>query len=278
MALIHRQRSGISLLEILISIGVVGIGLLGVASLIPLAHYKATEGVREERKALFGKRAFRDFTTLSYDHVGSLMRPRWNQSLPNQVQNRLFDPATGAFAHRTYVFDPHWVAATRSLNRDSGHAFVFPDNFYYPPGNSFPVVGQVDINIPRVEIRVSSDAYLESQLLRDPSSALNATAYANALFQQPLWLGIAQADEIFRLRDDIVLNETIEDPNDLRRTSYLVDANGNRDKLVSAGSFSWMATLVPELKTDRDFGTHATSRYLMSIVIFNKRDLTCRFM
>jgi len=59
-----RSRSasrGISLLEVMISIGVVGIGLLGVASLIPLANYKASKGVQEDRKALFGKRAFRDY-------------------------------------------------------------------------------------------------------------------------------------------------------------------------------------------------------------------------
>ncbi len=59
-----RSRShsrGISLLEVMISIGVVGIGLLGVASLIPLANYKAAKGVQEDRKALFGKRAFRDY-------------------------------------------------------------------------------------------------------------------------------------------------------------------------------------------------------------------------
>ena len=70
-------RSGVTLLEIMISIGVVGIGLIGVASLIPLAHFKAAEGVREERKALFGKRALRDFYAYEFDHVGTIHRPHW---------------------------------------------------------------------------------------------------------------------------------------------------------------------------------------------------------
>ena len=54
-------RRGVTLLEVLMSIGVVSIGLLGVVALIPVAGHEARQGVQNDAKALAGKRAFREF-------------------------------------------------------------------------------------------------------------------------------------------------------------------------------------------------------------------------
>ena len=59
----------------MISIGVVGVGLIGVAALIPLAHYKAAQGVREDRKALTGRRAFREFRIRDLARPGDMASP-----------------------------------------------------------------------------------------------------------------------------------------------------------------------------------------------------------
>ncbi len=50
-----RRRTGISLMEVLISIGVVSIGLLGVVSLIPVASQQAEKGARNDRRANVGQ-------------------------------------------------------------------------------------------------------------------------------------------------------------------------------------------------------------------------------
>ena len=54
---VKHQRSGVSLLEVLISIGVIAIGIFGVAALIPVAQLKVAEGTSRDRQAAFGPSA-----------------------------------------------------------------------------------------------------------------------------------------------------------------------------------------------------------------------------
>ncbi len=53
-------RSGISLMEVLISIFVIAIGLLGIAALIPVANYALRETSKSDRTAACGQAAMRD--------------------------------------------------------------------------------------------------------------------------------------------------------------------------------------------------------------------------
>ncbi len=61
-----RARRGMSLLEILISIGIVAVGLMGMAILLPMAGRQATQGLKEDRAAAVGRRAFREFMLRGY--------------------------------------------------------------------------------------------------------------------------------------------------------------------------------------------------------------------
>ena len=54
---------GISLMEVLISMGVVAIGLVGAISLMPVAGNSAATAALETRKGLFGRRAIDEFHT-----------------------------------------------------------------------------------------------------------------------------------------------------------------------------------------------------------------------
>ena len=54
------RRSGITLLEVLISIGVLSVGVLGVASLLPLAKSYMAEGSKFDRAATLGNQAIHD--------------------------------------------------------------------------------------------------------------------------------------------------------------------------------------------------------------------------
>ncbi len=53
-------RSGISLMEVLISVFVISIGLLGIAALIPVANYSLVETSKSDRSAACGQAAMRD--------------------------------------------------------------------------------------------------------------------------------------------------------------------------------------------------------------------------
>ena len=259
MVSFRRNRAGISLLEIMISIGIVGIGLLGVAALIPLAHYKAAEGVREERKALFGKRAFREFVARGFH------RPGTNVSVPGTTptaywmwdfQGRWFDVYQGKefqLTPQAYCFDPHGVAAA-------------------PPNDArrwgFPV----------------KRAGVPDSLLSPRVTVCGYRPHDFPNFSDPYLLSFPAAEEIFRLRDDVIV-EPPENIDDIAYLSYLTESVGSNSppiasKRATGGSFSWMATLVPELNSALDPAQpgivvpYLTNRYQLSIVVFNQRDLS----
>src|SRR5690606_7824428 len=95
-------RQGIGLLEVLISIGVVALGLLGVIALIPLAQHRAIQGAVNDRAALVGRRAFREFRIRGMD------RPRtWFERQPGDV----IDPTSGQLLRRAWLLDPLGYAA-----------------------------------------------------------------------------------------------------------------------------------------------------------------------
>ena len=265
------NRRGVSLLEIMISIGVVGIGLIGVASLIPLAHYKAAQGVEEERKALFGKRAFREFFVRGFDRPGkgldgrlpdpSLQRPNWIHFGGGSPQN--IHDHQGKLLPQTYCFDPHEISYKISSGVPGAHHF-FPNNT------------SLLIHVPRVTVRAfNASSHYESLLLQTPPNpnALNQFVAAVSAFS---FLDTAQADEIFRIRDDLVVIQP-EGPDQLPIKSYLSEGtpgSATATKAVTGGSFSWMATLVPERRLDFATARAYANRYVMSIVVFNQRDLS----
>jgi len=56
-----RRCRGISLIEVLMSIFIVSIGLLGVLSLVPVGHLEAQKGSAADRASVIGEYAMRDF-------------------------------------------------------------------------------------------------------------------------------------------------------------------------------------------------------------------------
>lgn len=216
-----RARRAISLLEVMISIGVVGIGLLGVASLIPLAHYKAAKGVLEDRKALFGKRAFRDYYVMD---------------IPSRVVYVI--PADGGFdptVRTSYLIDPLLLS---QMNRAVG---TFPNDTRLAQSP----VGQL---LPR---RLAIDLPL-----LDPVDPIRR--------QQRQ----ASVEQIFRMSDDLVVEEP-KSPQEILRQSYVFSPNNLQTvKPYSTGAYSWMATLSPD-----SLNRPASRTYTLSIVVFHQRQL-----
>src|SRR5690348_13625331 len=60
------SRRGISLMEVLISMFVLAIGLLGVAALIPAGKHEIVEATKLETAAMVGRNAFREIQTRGY--------------------------------------------------------------------------------------------------------------------------------------------------------------------------------------------------------------------
>ena len=168
---VRRRRPGISLLEIMWSIGIVGIGLIGVAALIPLAHHKAAQGIQEDRKTLFGKRAFREFRVRGMDRPGSISLPLWFWDRPDGQQP--FDNQ-GRLVRQVYCLDPTMVAVAR----EQGSSLF-----------AFPAGPQCPWTVPRLT------------LLHSPPRMPGV---------QPPTMTLAQAQEVFALRDDLVMQRSAD--------------------------------------------------------------------
>ncbi|MBJ44563.1 MAG: hypothetical protein CMJ80_15045 [Planctomycetaceae bacterium] len=268
------RRAGISLLEIMISIGVVGIGLIGVASLIPLAHFKASQGVREERKSLFGKRAVREFYVRELDRPGTLDAPYWLHIGLGAIGSIHMPLGERKIFAQTYCFDPHWVANGFQLNQMG----ISTGAFHFFPANT-----SMNIHVPRLTLlKMRPERIQQSIVQRNPAQQALAIAQRKSFVNAspPLLIDVSQADSMFRIQDDLVVEQP-ENPNDIVHQTYLTEANGTPlglpTKVVTNGSFSWMATLVPEPRVDRVQGPHLANRYVASFLIFHQRDMSGAF-
>ena len=233
---------GISLLEVMISIGVVGVGLIGVAALIPLAHYKAAQGVREDRKALTGRRAFREFRIRDLARPGDMASPMtgpnpyyyWPTTNPYAIYNQ---PPDGKLTRRAYCLDPLYVAAAV----DSGNQNI---------AGSFP--SNAPVTIPRITMLSSRPDDLRRRFGPNVANQM--------LLNNPPVMTRAQAEETFLMRDELVF----EQPEDATQPPFQQYLEGN--KRYASGSYSWMATLVPDPFNNSDL-------YSLSIVVFYRRNL-----
>lgn len=61
-----RRKRGISLLEIMVSIGVLSVGLLGILALMPAASNQAKIGAQQDAAAILARRAFREMNVRWY--------------------------------------------------------------------------------------------------------------------------------------------------------------------------------------------------------------------
>jgi Tfp pilus assembly protein PilV len=125
----HHQRAGISLLEVIISIGIASVGLLGVLALIPLGGAQARQGQIYERAANIGIAAMgevrsRDLTNpmnlLMYDSVNMQYALPYNIMYRGSRQSFCLDPQ--GFSTTNSVFPAQGAAqmARLTLNNGSG--------------------------------------------------------------------------------------------------------------------------------------------------------------
>jgi hypothetical protein len=99
------RRSGISLLEVMFSIGVVMIGLLAAAALLPLAGLQVSKGIIADNAASLGRQAVRDF------HVRGMANPNNWRTYDSASDSFQAIPANMLAAEQPFCIDPRFVAA-----------------------------------------------------------------------------------------------------------------------------------------------------------------------
>lgn len=163
----NRRRAGVSLLEVVFSIGIVLIGLVGIAALLPLAGVQASKGLTADRAAQLGQRAVQDF------HVRGMTQPRsWRWFNPAASNFVPFSPAIG----QSFCIDPLLIGAGTTAD--------------FAVRNKFPFNIAYDTASP------------PDQILWMPRCTLapSLTAAVNA------WMSVLQAKQIFVSHDDLVFD------------------------------------------------------------------------
>jgi type II secretory pathway pseudopilin PulG len=198
---ISKSRSGISLLEVLVSIFILSVGLLGVAALIPLGKLAMTETNKSDRVGACGRAALREVR------------------IRRALDYRFWYNDTPAPGNPNYAFaiDPLGVLKIGS-------------NALGP--------------LPRVNVRVSTGSLT--------------------------YLSEAQADAVFRWRDDLVF---------VQADASTAPSNGERPMPVpnataqqSEGNFSWFLTVCPSPSDMAVVPVALRRDYTVSVVVCHKRE------
>ena len=263
-------RHGVTVLEVLFSIGIVAVGLLGVLTIVPVAGNRVTQGNIADNGDRLGRNAIRQFdlrnmrqpnmwtrfnpTNQGYQEYGmawvDLTQVRTS---PNRLTYRWRrDPTTNSgvtpplpWHARSFCIDPLFVARHVENGQFSEKAANFP----YFPNTIFDPTANTDFYEPRMD-RVS---------LRNYPGSLGA-------------MTLAQALQVFMAQDDLVF-DLPKDRTLTPQQKYDADNAGNVLKRQFDGKYTWMATLTPRYESYLDDINIIPDTYVLSIVVFYRRDM-----
>ena len=292
-----RNRRGISLLEVLISMFVLLFGLMGVAAIFPVGNYYVVEGEKHDQGSLLAANAFEELQTRG------MLRPEyWHYADADGSLNTLtvsnFNPPD---EYQTSFLQPQTLGGTPNVNVNlfniplppgSGHAFVLDPMGTAAALDPNPTLPNLDI-FPYDDSSGSVDTTNPWSPSTIPSGMLGVVGErwpvrrltvldVNGLISSNV------AETIFRLRDDLAVEMPERDdvPSIQRWSTADIDNNGNAnntpddptdDTLLSRqyqGNFSWLATIVPSTE-EALLGLQPAVRksylYEVSVAVFYKR-------
>ncbi len=167
-----QSRRAITLLEVLVSIGVLSVGFLGAATMLPLAKYYSEEASKFDRASALGQRAYHDMQIRGYLNIKRWTKPDVNAFTYTNIAAFVIDPLAYGYAIANGTTQPQYFPA-------------FPSNGVNPPVAVAPVVFRGSIDV--------------TNLWNDASPAQpNKGAFVAMPYQV--------ADRIFRSTDDLVFD------------------------------------------------------------------------
>jgi Tfp pilus assembly protein PilV len=104
------QSSGVTIIEVLFSIGIIVTGLLGVAGLIMVAGTQMTQGLAADAMSNAGLNAIAEFETRNMQNPDNLL---WNNTLEDLFQSTDLsgiDSNGAPIASQSFCIDPYFIA------------------------------------------------------------------------------------------------------------------------------------------------------------------------
>lgn len=260
-------RRGVTVLEVLISIGVASVGLLGAILLIPLADHQMNQGLVLERANQVGANAFREFdiremnnpTRWIWHARGSTQVLTLPRDLHWPLDPNPNDAPTNAPLpqfREAFCLDPRFVAANGVT--------LGPNN---EDPTQFPYVVDTNVSIFKMP-RITLESFIDTSP-PNPLSAIHADSIFVALddldFRRPendRTLAPVQRNNAGGERDDDGDGDIDGDWNPAETSPHASELARK-----AFGRMSWMATLAPHEKIDAN-----GDEYVLSVVVFHNRD------
>ena len=242
------RRDGVSLLEVLISIGVLAVGLLGVISLIPAAASMAENGARSDSMAIAGRRVLREFQIRGFNDPRNWEVPL-SGGLPRS--DGIFDIASTFVLdnpRRAFCLDPVGYALWQKQNPTPTLTANAPDGLYSFPSQPIDATSKF---MPRLRIRSF------------PNDFIGPVGGA----VPPL------IDETFYFQDDLEFELPASSSQDPLQIPFRHGSGGNfAQKRFAKGDLSWLATFVPERVVPTSGVLPEGMRYKLSIAVVRGRN------
>jgi hypothetical protein len=251
--------AGITIVEVLFSVGIIVTGLLGVAGLIMIAGAQMTQGLEADAMSNAGLNAITEFKTREMGRPDNL---RWyntsTHSFTPVLSNNLY--GLGNEASPSFCIDPFFIAE-QVIDRDQDSV---KDNLKYHEYNRFPGIQADPANPNQI-----APWQMRRVSLANPPGLLNV---GYPLGTQNI-SNLLQSRAIFIAKDDIFTSKPTS-ATELPQQTWITNQAGNYVKRLNAAETSWMATLTPNRNRIMNVPARQyepTDQYLLSIVIFNNR-------
>ncbi len=253
--IVRFNRAAVTLIEVIFSIGVILIGLLGLLSVLPLAGRRAQDAISLSKAAEMGDAVLNELESRKLLNRGLLLDMSSSQGLAYDAGSRTLVRSSGSVDTPVPAFciDPMYVAENSTSTTNHFDSGFFP---YYAE-NCDPLIN------PSSSVTAGTNwPFLQPRLRR---VGLRVAVPAPTNF---LAFNLEQSRSLVENPDDLDLDR----PKDRSLSAVIKSlASGTAldyGKRVPTGEFSWIATVSP-LRGNR-FAS-------VSVVVFRQRDRVADF-
>jgi len=241
-------------LEVIFSIGIVTVGLLGTLIIIPVAGNRVTQGTIADNADRAGRNAIRQFDVMQMGRKEMWTRFKRTGNPPPPLHQ--YVPFGPTVAYPAFCIDPLFIATHVNNVSSNVPPIVSPKTEFFP----YFVPANTEARMRRISLR------------KFPGASHNLNAPPAVRFQ--MGMPLEQAYQCFMTQDDLVF-----DLPDDRTLVPEQKFDSNNAKRQFDGKYTWMVTLSPKgvfydltKVTPNTFAR--TDLYTLSFVVFHRRDMS----